>query len=200
MDDLINHRFGFSLYKHLYSAVPPSITSAGFKSFQEVVQTVSGQHIQLLGINEQVIMDFLGSLLSIWNSLWDVPQKYWDHSPIRADPLTYLTKFIHIKKCEFQDHACYLLHPINLHPSQDIFWMFAVDAMTTLECIRVHILLMLSITSLIMVSCSQSSVIYGLPLRIWNTILNLYIGFLSDAPRTTPSTLLTMLPTLPHKS
>ncbi len=65
MDDLINHRFGFSLYKHLYSAVPPSITSAGFKSFQEVVQTVSGQHIQLLGINEQVIMDFLGSLLSI---------------------------------------------------------------------------------------------------------------------------------------
>lgn len=136
VDDLIYYRFGFSLNEHPYSGVPPSITPVGFRSFEEVVRAVGGQHMQFSGTNKQVITDFLGCLLSTRNPLRDVPQKYWDLSSMGADPLTQLTKFIRIEKREFRDNTCYLLRPINLHPSRDTPWMLAVDAMTALECIR----------------------------------------------------------------
>jgi hypothetical protein len=135
VDDLIYYRFGFSLNEHPYSGVSSasSITPVIFRSFQEVVWAVGGQHLQFSGTNEQAIMDFLGCLLSTRDPLRDVPGKYWDLSPMGADPLTQSTTvFIRIKN--FDDR--YLLHPINLHPSRDTSWVLAVDAMTALECIR----------------------------------------------------------------
>ena len=64
MDDLVYYRFGFSLNEYPYSGVPPAITPVAFKSFQEVVQAVGGQHMPISGANQEAITDFLGCLLS----------------------------------------------------------------------------------------------------------------------------------------
>jgi hypothetical protein len=118
VDDLVYYRFGFSPNEYPYSGVPPAITPVAFKSFQEVVRAVGGQHMPISVANQEVIMDFLGCLLSTRNPLRDVPGKYWDLSSMGADPLTELkTKFICIEKREFQDDVRYLLCPIGLHPS-----------------------------------------------------------------------------------
>ena len=137
VDDLVYYRFGFSLNEHPYSGVPSDITPVAFRTFQEVVRAVGGQHMQFSGTNERVITDFLGCLLSTRNPLRDVPGKYWDLSSMGADPLTQsTTNFICIERRVFEDRARYLLRPINLHPSRDTSWVLAVDAMTALECIR----------------------------------------------------------------
>ena len=137
VDDLVYYRFGFSLNEHPYAGVPPAITPVAFRSFQEAVRAVGGQHMQFSNTNEQAIMDFLGCLLSTRNPLRDIPGKYWDLSSSGADPLAELTThFIRIERREFHDQARYLIHPINLHPSRNTSWALAVDAMTALECIR----------------------------------------------------------------
>ena len=64
VDDLVYYRFGFSLNEYPYSGVPPAIIPVAFKSLQEVVRAVGGQHIPILGANYAVITDFLGCLLS----------------------------------------------------------------------------------------------------------------------------------------
>ena len=137
VDDLVYYQFGFSLNDYPYSGVPSAITPVSFKSFQEVVRAVGGQHLQSSGTNNQEIMDFLGCLLSTRDPLRDVPGKYWDLSSMGADPLSQsTTNFIRIEKRVFQGIDHYLLHPNNLHPSRDTSWVLAVDAMTALECIR----------------------------------------------------------------
>ena len=137
LDDLICYRFGFSLSEDPYSGVPPSVTPVKFKSWQEVIRAVGGQHLQFSGTNEAAITDFLGCLLSTRNPLQDVPGKYWDLSSEGAFPLSQSkSKFLRIEKREFGDHPRYLLRPIGLHSSRDTSWMLAVDALTALECIR----------------------------------------------------------------
>jgi hypothetical protein len=124
VDDLVYYRFGFSLNDYSYSGVPSAITPVSFKSFQEVVRAVGGQHLQSSGTNEQEIMDFLGCLLCTRDPLRNVPGKYWDLSPMGADPLSQsTTNCFRIEKCIFQDIDRYLLHPINLHPSRDTSWV-----------------------------------------------------------------------------
>jgi hypothetical protein len=136
VDDLLYYRFGFSLNEHPYSGAP-SIMTVEFKSWQEVVRAVGGQNMQFSGVNEKAIMDFLGCLLSTRNPLQDVPGKYWDLSSRGADPLSQsTTQFIRIEKREFKDQTRCLLHPLGLHPSRDVSWILAVDAMTALECVR----------------------------------------------------------------
>jgi len=136
VDDLIYYRFGLSLNEHPYAGVPSAVTPVAFRSFQEVVRAVGGQHMQFLGTNEQVIKDFLGCLLSSRNPLRDVPGKYWDLSSMGADPLGPVdNKFYSYRKaCISRPHL--LSPPPDQSPSQPRYLLGARSR--RYDRIRVH--------------------------------------------------------------
>ena len=137
VEDLIYYRFGFSLNEHPYSGLPDSISPVLFRSWEDVISSVGGQNLDSSGKNQPAIIDFLGCLLSSNTPLLNVPGKFWDLSPDGADPLMQCpTKFLRIEKHQFNDETRYLLRPVNLHPTWDMSWVIAVNALTALECIR----------------------------------------------------------------
>ena len=89
VDDLVYYRFGLSLNEHPYSGVPSTITPVAFRSFQEVVRAVGGQHMQFLGTNKQVITDLVS---------WFPRQNTWNVSRLNVGQWTHECEDWYVKR------------------------------------------------------------------------------------------------------
>jgi hypothetical protein len=136
IEDLVYYRYGFTLSESPYE--PAQNVPVVLKHWSTVCCAVGGQRlISSAKENQEPIMDFLNTLLSVDQPWHDVPARYWDLSPWNNDCLNKLTSHFRIELKFFvgKDPLC-LLHPRGIDPSKCPSWILAVSPMTALECIR----------------------------------------------------------------
>ena len=135
LEDLIYYRYGYSLHEEPYQGPPVETSANPFKHWTAVCRAVGGQRLFSSEKSRDPIRDFLAALLASQQPFHEVPGKYWDLSPGNGEPLVSFTPIhLRIEVKTFQNSTLCLLHSRSQPPSTE--WCIAVEAMTSLECIR----------------------------------------------------------------
>ena len=101
-----------------------------------ICRTIGGTSLSFTTKDQDQVRDFLSVVMCSERPFHDVPGKYWDLSSANAEFLSDAKNIkIQIIIKEFRNGTMCLLYPRNSATTEKS-WYVAVDAVTSLECIR----------------------------------------------------------------